>query len=509
MIEQRIHSRVRLRFLRPAALGMAGLLTAACAAEPELDPIEDVADTGSQLLQSPNPAVSAEPAWVVAYRAEPDPSVIADLEYLSHAADVRVVSIDELTERLDARAEPGAPTILVEYLGKGEPDKTTVVGPPPERPVDDEAVRRADARDYVSLSGANMASRNRFHMHVPEAYLESFGDLTPWVDPDADPKARDLAAPPDTAQPGDHDVADDFAAPSGPTDPQHAWSNNYDSRTQIYGTNAAVGGVNNWLVNLSNNCSAAMVGARHIVTAAHCVTPYGGNGTSWNLEDRTARVARNGTSNDGTIVIDTDAIPPGEVAWWWTTTGWTNGTAGGAADFSIVTLPGSFGCQSFSGQCNFAYSFTKKSNLLNKTIYERGYPVCDPSVRNGVHRIDEPCQNNGQTPATCSNYGGALCTTPCRDDHVYGQGLGCGWGDFSDSGRRFWHGCDVSAGDSGAPVYYNKNGTWTLAGVHYFSACGKSCSESCAGMSRPARATRMTKNRRNTINWFIDNWPNY
>lgn len=490
------------------ALGLASLMSA-CAMESDVDALEGIADSEAARQETHADGIAAEPTWVIAYHEKPDDSVRADLEYLSKSGDVRVIELAELTQRLDAPAETAHPTILVEYLGKGAADKTAEIGPPPEHPVDEEAVRRADARDYVSLTGANMASRNRFTLHIPQEYLDEFGALTPWIDPNAEPEELDLAAHAGIEQSGDQAVADAFADPSVPTDPQHAWSNNYDSRTQIYGTNAAVGGVNEWLVHLSNNCSAAMVGARHIVTAAHCVTPLGGNGTSWFLEDRVARVARNGTSNGGAITIDTDAIPPGEVAWWWTSTGWTDGTAGGVADFSIVTLPGSFGCQSFNGQCNFAYSFTSNANLLEETTYERGYPVCDPWIQSGQHRIDEPCQNNSQTPASCSNYGDALCTTPCRSNHVYGQALGCGWGDFSDSGRRFWHGCDISAGDSGAPVYFNKNGTWTLAGVHYFSDCGTSCSDSCAGKSRPARATRITQNRRSQINWFVTNWPNY
>src|SRR5262249_15690985 len=153
----------------------------------------------------------------------------------------------------------------------------------------------------------------------------------------------------------------------------------------------------------------ALVGARHIVTAGHCVTNKGGEGESWKLDGVTISRGRNGTSVPDSIVIDEDNVPPGETIFWWTHTACTPSPLRKSEHFAIGTLPDSFGCPSFNGQCSWHFGYLADATIDDASLHHRGYPLCDPALHNGGNRIDEPCQNSQATPGFCLNYGSWSC----------------------------------------------------------------------------------------------------
>jgi hypothetical protein len=201
-------------------------------------------------------------------------------------------------------------------------------------------------------------------------------------------------------------------------------------------------------------------------------------------------VARNGTSSLGSVLINNDSIPGGQVLWYWVPSSYISASSGSNVrefDISIIVTPARIGETTGGWMGWWALS---QAALDTQSTWNVGYPACNAFTSTGTPRIDEP--------------------SPCSENHLYGDVGTCFPASFSDLdgdgwNRTFRHRCDASAAQSGSPIYLNYNGSgWGVTGVHTTSLCGSTAGNPCSAADsvRPLMATRITPEYSGMISYF-------
>jgi V8-like Glu-specific endopeptidase len=386
-----------------------------------------------------------------------DASVIADLEQL----------VPELGTL--APAQPGAAPdeVVIRFRGKGRVGGRGRAYPEP--PAQDDAPAPDEDPKVSSFVAFNPSSANEFDVEFPRALLQRLhaGGLSAGLN-----RAVGLGAPP---------------APLPPS--RSAWSNYVDNRLRFYGVNQPVTAWERQRVSDFGGCTVTLIGPRHVVTAAHCIYSAGA-ADPW-TDDTSVRVARNGTSQLDSVLIDNDNIPGGQVLWYFVPSGWIS-TGHHQYDFSVMVTPKRIG-ETTGGW--MGWWVLDAGTLNTQSLWNVGYPGCNTTTSSGTPRIDEP--------------------SPCSENHLYGDVNTCFPASFTNLdgdgwNRNFRHRCDASGGQSGSPIYLNYNGLgWGVTGVHIQSLCGTTSGDTCSPTDavRPLRATRITPEYSGWITHFRNTFP--
>lgn len=408
----------------------------------------------------------------------------------SAAADLRVLQQETRTafrQLLGGNADPDQ--VRFTYLGKG----AVAEGPFPE-PAD--PGRTTDTREALAgFTAFNPNTRNQFRIEMPGELLSRLGDAARQrgldragsargrVPPVRDPAAVERvpsAGTPRAAlgKPGTDD---------GALVMQASWSTNVDNRSRLSSLNAAT---TSWpwrTIGDLQGCTATLIGPRHAITAAHCI--YNRANSAW-AGGFTLTPGRAGAN----WAYGQAIAPSPNFTWYFTPEQWRQANPSGGAsqyDIGILIIPARLGDQ--AGWMGWFYG--TDNYIGGRTIYNRGYPVCNGTDSNGNARTDDP--------------GDPGSSVVCTPSHLYGDSNTCSVGGFTATDgagwtRRFAHSCDASAAQSGSPLYFYLSGDPRVTAVHTTSTCGMiATSPDCTAQStRPLAATKITREYSDWIAFF-------